>query len=395
MKAFLLSAMIVSIFAMGSTASAHSLRGAMREMAKDIKRYLDANEIEDIVVSTFSDPIDSTAGRALKRELQQQLKGVGVRVTTRKESRSKCQIVGEYSIGNNLDVQGTTVIVKVQLRTRNNDVESNFRKRVQSQEINDEHDLVKLLGITADFTTDATEASLAGTLEAKNEVVKAKLASAHANPKFHLASSSRVSASKSSPFGMEVLVRRDGSFEPLEVGDIDGLAFAPLQEGDTYILYIYNHAPHHVAVDICIDGVNTYELSEIPEARKLGKWIVKPGKTGIIEGWSKLNTTVYEFAITAAEDAVATKVGSPASEMGTITASFFKARSLDESKVASSQATDGTRSRSISGTGKGNEKQIESKQSKYIISDDLLASISIRYENPNTDNLPDDAPPVE
>lgn len=388
MKMLVLTLTVLGVLLTGSVASAQTLKDAVENMASDIESYLTANEIGDIMVGTFEGPSRSTAGRALRRELEQQLKAMDVTVNNALRNVSGCEIRGRYSVTDLGAESASIVVVEADMATKTGEIEHGFRQKVQSQEIKEANDLVKLLGVTADFVDKVAS----GTDKAKKKKIQAKLTSARKNPNFHFASDSRVAASKSSPFDIEIVVKRDGKYEPLEIGDLKGFAFAPLQQDDVYGLRVRNRARHDVAVEICIDGINIMSLSEDPGYRKRGVWIIGQGKTGFIAGWHKTNQYVHEFLITAAEDAVATELGSPPADLGTITASFFQASDPNARRVASASNYSGTRS---IGTGEGKRKDIESKSVNRKISKDLLASISVRYENPEVTDLPDDAPPGE
>ncbi|MBX3438003.1 MAG: hypothetical protein KF861_10970 [Planctomycetaceae bacterium] len=217
---------------------------------------------------------------------------------------------------------------------------------------------------------------------------------------FHLVNPTTMAASSTSPYHIQVKVRRAGAsnIEPLEIQSVSGgLAFCDLQEGDFYSIIVTNTAPHDVGLELMIDGVNSLYFSEIPEFTKTGKWLIRGTNNngGVpysarIDGWYRNPQSVYAFEVTAEPNAVASEIGLPA-RIGTITATFYGAwvgndvHPLEAKLLAELGSARGDRV----GTSKGPQVDAQSTIVERHFGKFPLASVSIRYVNPEPPlNLP-------
>ncbi|MCA9023593.1 MAG: hypothetical protein KDA86_00130 [Planctomycetaceae bacterium] len=213
------------------------------------------------------------------------------------------------------------------------------------------------------------------------------------NPGFFSVNETTIAASSSSPYHVQVKVLRAGSsdYETLGIREVgNGLAFCDLKEGDRYSIIVTNTAPHDVGVELMIDGINSLHLSEVPGFAETGKWLIRGTNAngGVpysarIDGWYRNPEQVYEFQVTSEPDAVATALGFPA-KIGTITATFYGAwkegepvHPLEAQLAAQLGAARGL------GTGQGAVIGSRSEISRRIFGTHPLASVSIRYVNPD------------
>jgi hypothetical protein len=131
---------------------------------------------------------------------------------------------------------------------------------------------------------------------------------------------SLVRSAPDSPYAVEVLVKvPGGQYRPRTPKEADGLAFVPIELGETYAVRLVNQADHEAAVELSIDGLSTFAFSEVRQARR---WIVPARGQILVRGWHISPKEINEFLITEyAKTAVAELGGSP-EKIGTVTAVF-------------------------------------------------------------------------
>ncbi len=212
-------------------------------------------------------------------------------------------------------------------------------------------------------------------------------------PGFFSVNETTIAASDRSPYRVQVKVRRAGAsiFEAINIEEVaNGLAYCDLQEGDQYSVVVTNTAPHDVGVELMIDGINSLVFSEITSFRETGKWLIRGTNNngGVpysarIDGWYRNPETVDSFQVSSEPDAVASELGFPA-KIGTITATFYGAwKDGDpvhplEAQLAASLG----QSRGL-GTARGETIRSRSETAVSIFGTHPLASVSIRYVNPD------------
>ncbi|MGE0375453.1 MAG: hypothetical protein AB7Q45_08565 [Planctomycetaceae bacterium] len=209
-----------------------------------------------------------------------------------------------------------------------------------------------------------------------------------------------IAASSSSPYHVQMKVRRRGAsvFEPIDIREVgQGLAFCDLQEGDQYSIVVTNTAPHDVGLELMIDGINSLFFSEVPGFAQTGKWMIRGTNNngGVpysarIDGWYRNPESVYAFEISSEPNAVAATLGFPA-KIGTITATFYGAWVGDDIHPLEARllAERGVGRGAQIGTSKGPELGSQSTIVERKFGQFPLASVSVRYVNPDPpENLP-------
>src|SRR4029077_21190276 len=85
------------------------------------------------------------------------------------------------------------------------------------------------------------------------------------NPRFPI-SGARASE-PDSPYGIEVLVKTRGEYQPRPAQLVDGLAFVPIKRDEVYAIKLINDTPHDAAVTLSIDGLNVFAFSEVKDPK--------------------------------------------------------------------------------------------------------------------------------
>lgn len=407
----LLCLLVAGLFACSSTVSAQgadedqtgTFANAISNMAAKVKLYLDEKNEPAIKIGEFAGPGASTAGRSIQVALTSALEQRGIAI---KSISAKWTLRGkfEFQPGD----RTSTVLINAVLVDVNGAEVSGFRDRIVSAEITSIEDITRVLGVTIDVqkeTEDRVVAkaqvekkkdSLTGpekrqadkVIDQKDETLVAKVKDSIANPSFELSNGqpSQIKASGDSQFSMEMLVRRKGkaSFSPLAVQTEDGIPFIDgLQAGDVYQIRVLNGAQHDVGVKLSIDGINVFALSQQPEYRELGVWLVRAGQSGTIKGWYLNPDRQREFLITS-EDKVLELP--PSGTIGTITAQFFHAWGETDTVPAIEQLASpkGVSLRTKPGVEIGQQTTFK----KSFFGQQMLASLSLRY------TFPQDLPPA-
>ena len=192
--------------------------------------------------------------------------------------------------------------------------------------------------------------------------------------------------SNGSPYGVEVLVNSDGNISTRQPTlDAGNRAFVPLHEGEEYMVRVYNHADHEIAVSMRIDGVNMFV--DAVDNKNNQRFLVRPGKFATIPGWYLHNgqETVHDaqgavvpptkaFLITGYENSVAKRVGSNIG-IGTISVEIRAAWDPNGTPPAD-EPRGGTKG---AATGQGRDIDQKYKTLPRQISKHVRSIINVRY----------------
>jgi len=134
-----------------------------------------------------------------------------------------------------------------------------------------------------------------------------------------------VRPSQNSQFGMEILVapgtnRADALVRPLRKG-AKGRAYVELHQGEEYLVRLTNHSDQEMAVELTIDGVNVFQLAEVPSL-KSSNVILAPHGSYIVPGWFRNLQRSNAFEIGGFAASVANQAGAGSASVGVITAKF-------------------------------------------------------------------------
>ena len=176
-------------------------------------------------------------------------------------------------------------------------------------------------------------------------------------------------AGKTAQYAIEILVKNGGNYVAQPVTFEKGKPFVPLHQSNIYGVRMINNSAHEAAVDLRIDGVNSFAFSEV----KSTYWIIPPHSQVDILGWHKTNEVITEFKVVGNfPDTAAAKLNlKPSSSIGLITASF-SASWADDSKRPGDEVQ-------ARGTGFGADIKQQSEQVTRTIGQPR-DTISVRYE---------------
>ena len=246
---------------------------------------------------------------------------------------------------------------------------------------------------TGEGLSDREKIKAAETIvEGKQELLK----QAFARSSVHVSSNGfRASTDALSPYQVEIRTKdSNGEFkvsQPIKiVKDASGndFAFVDLALGTVFAVRVLNaQGDHDVGVRVLLDGISSFELSEIEQYKQRDCWYVPKNVAGMIKGWfvNEKLTKSFETS-TLAEGLITELKRSDLSSVGTITVSFFPAWAGDaEPPVVEKSVT----TKAIK-SGKDVPNQVK------IVDDiqfgkTLLSSITIRYERPTGSNVAESA----
>jgi len=173
-------------------------------------------------------------------------------------------------------------------------------------------------------------------------------------------------------FGMEVLVKDS----PRPVSTVNGLAFVDLKQEDKCKIRLINDADYTVAVELTLDGLNSFHFS--PDKKNF--WLVPPKNQLVIGGWQINEKDAEEFMIVPLAESAAAKANS-IGNVGVISAGFYRAYSEGETIPESDDPEFIGHSPSVGfGTGATIDQQI--RRVKVTIGANLRGLIPVRYSKP-------------
>ena len=203
-----------------------------------------------------------------------------------------------------------------------------------------------------------------------------RLKKAMKSPEVHL-DGTKLAVASASPYAIEVLVKQGDKYQakPIEP-DSKGRPFVGLQNDDVYGVRLINNSALKAAVDLRIDGVNTFAFSET----KSEFWIIAPRSHVDIIGWHKSNEKSTEFKVVEDfEDSAAAKLHlKPSASIGLITAAFRAAWEKGANPPADEQMLADLGGRERSATGFGKDVGFRTQQVSLVIGQ-ARDIISVRY----------------
>lgn len=203
-----------------------------------------------------------------------------------------------------------------------------------------------------------------------------RLKKALKSPEAHL-DGTKLAVAPASPYAIEVLVKQGDKYhaKPIEP-DSKGRPFVGLENDDVYGVRLINNSALKAAVDLRIDGVNTFAFSET----KSEFWIIDPHSHVDIIGWHKNNEKSTEFKVVEDfEDSAAAKLHlKPSASIGLITAAFRAAWEKGAKPPADEQMLADLGGRERSATGFGKDVGFRTQQVSLVIGQ-ARDIISVRY----------------
>jgi hypothetical protein len=183
----------------------------------------------------------------------------------------------------------------------------------------------------------------------------------------------RVSVGKDSPYGVEVLVQRDGRYEPITPRLVNNVAYAPVARKEVYALRLYNDTPHEAAASVTIDGIDLFSFCDV----KPTSLILPPRGSAVVRGWPITLERTNEFQVTAYAESAAFQLQSLA-PVGVINVAFAAAWPRDGTPPPDEprRAPQGSRAGDATGHGASIGQKYVALERKIGV---LRASVSVRY----------------
>lgn len=380
----------------------------------DLVKRLKVSQERPLALGDFRQPPGTTIGTIVKDTLRRKLREEGVDLA--RPGARAIHLTGEIVRADEEEDSKVKLAIECLMTDARGKKLGTFQEKV---EVDKREEVARLLGVTVDLNEAARTTSLPATITpavtatppttvtpeptatpaatatvavttpgSQTEVRDAALKAAIDNPRVS-AAGGQVGATDTSPYRVEILIESSaGQYTPAPISTDGGVAYVDIQPGQTYAINLINQAQDHdVGVELFVDGISTFELTEIRPYRELNKWIVPRGRNFVISGWHKNNQQNFKFVVTDTPDSLlAQKFPDRGTvSIGTITAQFFPAWNQSEPiPLVEFQG------KSRAGTAQGPAGNAGAKEVVRLFGKTLLANVTIRYERPNPIDLPSD-----
>jgi hypothetical protein len=343
--------------------AATPMEAKLAEVAEKVAEAVKGLGHDSVSIGQFTGPpqLATSAGPGIAKVLADELLKRDVTV----KRRAELGVSGKFQQASD-EKQRLIARIEGELIDRSSNVICTF-----GTEINGVDNLASLFGVTAELPPNQPE-------KQRND----QLVEALNNPRPAVANT-RVSSSDKSPYGVEILVKQAGEFQPRTVTLDEGLPFVQINRGEIYGIRLINDSSLDAAVTLSIDGVNVFAFSDHKEYKH---YIIKAGSKPIIRGWHRTNEVsdafqIGEFAKSAAAETLPT-----GGQIGTITAMFAAAWPADARPPADEFAAQ------LKGTRGSDDATIRGPQTEQGFTEVrrhtgvARAAVSVRYTKP--DDLP-------
>lgn len=261
------------------------------------------------------------------------------------------------------------------------------------REVNNTSDIGRILGITLmppmfEEKTTSVEEETPKVQKNQADRFRERLKATEAameNPAFDVIQRTQVTAPDTRSYTVEIRRRVGGTGEAVPVNPVDqrGLAFTPVEIGDTYLIALYNYDQNYDAVArVEIDGldvIHTFLEDRDAQGKKLnypGYYIPRATAQGpgvhVVPGWLRTvqtgNANVFDFVVNELGRGAASALKVQGST-GVISVRFFDACPPDGN----------LRSRNFGETGKGEARRADYKTIAVQVGSEPVAQISVRY----------------
>ena len=133
---------------------------------------------------------------------------------------------------------------------------------------------------------------------------------------------SRVYASPTSPYSMEILIQdENGEFSPRKPFVQDGALVINLERGETYKVRVYNDSAYESFAKLNIDGLGRFALAR-NQGQRRNIDLVKPNKERDFVGYYLTPQAAASFVVGEYEESVAKRLLGDAADIGTISVTF-------------------------------------------------------------------------
>jgi len=318
------------------TASAATFEAAVDGLLGRIESLMTKDGRQGLFLDTIAVPIEGTEA-GLRKEFADRLSA--------KESLKKLQVDNKFKADTFLDLTlekdtaGTQALLKARLRKQDG-VELTA---VTSDAIDNTADLTRLLNLTLNqrvagddkSTTGLTDQQKKAAQEKIEEAKQEKLKEAFARSSIHISEDGfRASSDANSPYQIEIRTRdQEGKFKVPQkitiVKDVSGaqFAFVDLPLGTVFAVRVLNaQKDHDIGAQVLLDGINSFELSEVADFKEHGTWYIPKNEAGSIRGWFVNEKLTRSFETSSIADGLITTLKQTnLSRVGTINVSFVPA----------------------------------------------------------------------
>lgn len=379
-------AMILGLVGAGQDAQATTFQAAADGLLEKIEAVMAKEDRRTLFFDNISVPVEGTQA-GLRKDFVDRIKARASLSPKFVENKLSADTLMDLTLEK--DTANTQVMLKAQVKQSDNREVSSF----YSDAIDTTADLVRLLNLTVSRRVEGDNKT-AESEEAREEIKLAKsqkLKDAIKKSSVFVAKDGcTVSTDESSPYQIQIRTKDSaGEFKvPQSVSIItdpsgNKFAFVDLPLGTTFAIRVINaQKDHDVGARILLDGISSFELSEVDEYKQHGCWYVDKGKAGLVKGWM-VNEKVSKNFVTSslADGLITTLKQSDLSSVGVINVSFFPAWTGNEAVPAIELAE------------KGISVGPQFQDEKDVVDDvhfgkTLLSSISIRYERPASTSVP-------
>jgi hypothetical protein len=357
-------------------AQVKSLDDALGNLANNIARVIKERQDEaSVSIGVIADPDGLSGGQAIKQRLEEKLKTQGLEV---KKRGAAVQVRGDYSIEK--AAAGHVIGIRTELTEgRTGAALSKINEKVFIEKVTKLDDVLGLIGVTVDTTTEASPLGAREKVAEKIDKPTVAIATENATSTVK----SVVSAEAGSPYQVQILLKvgTDAAtgapqFKSLDATNEGGEAFVRLEKDQIYAVRIINKATDHdVAVQVLIDGVSAFVFSQNEALKKHDRFVIDREKAGTLRGWHDTGNKFFEFVVS--DKAAAGKLDAPSSSVGTISVLFFPSWRVDEDQPTVERKA--LRSKGLS-TQKGSRVDAPAEVVERHFGVTLLASVSVRYD---------------
>jgi hypothetical protein len=358
----------------GGTAQAadqfSNMKEAMAALAKDIKKQMASKAAESIAIKTFDGPAGASGSSGIAKALEEQLKALDVKTGG---SQGAWSVGGDFLV----DKNEATGMLDVTIESELKDHRGKRAGTLITPIITNDSDTLTLFGVTATLPTSVPEGAknADGSPKTLPEARADATLAAIDNPKVTV-EKALVKAAPASPYAVEILING----QPIAPAIDGGVAFVDIPKGAQYEIRLINNSDLPAGVMLTIDGINSLVFSKT--FAPVGKWVILPGKPGVISGWladppaKTAGFKVMDYGESVAAQSAATK------DIGTITAVFCAA--FEPGKLPEAERK-GTRGQLATGLGAPVEQRVTPVSFEFGLD---RAAVSIRYAKPDLSDLP-------
>jgi hypothetical protein len=378
---FWISALLLSLCCTAACAQTRtSFLGQIQGLANDVKDALKDDprvQNQPLQLGAFDGKGTASAtnfGGRIKKILQEEL-------AASLSDTAKFTLTGGYHYVNSADpAQKDLKILLVSAR-----IEDDRGKEVvlMEREVNDSDDIFQVLGLTGARPTRAgtgnTPPKPQVELKKNNQAAK----EAQEKPQFDVQKATRVAAVGLPHWSMSIHKKQshDGTGVPVPPQNVKGLAFVPVAITEYYDIELVNHDQVDVVATLTVDGLdvaNTFAVDKDASGQTIHwpGYLVPAGQSVLIRGWlhtidQSVKENVFSFKVAElGQGAASPIIGRGA--VGVITVQFREACAPDRKLTG----------RSVGETAKGEGLREELTAKPVLIGENVLSTISIRYNRP-------------